>query len=118
MSNTKQPAITLGTPVCFYMTGVKDLLFRNQFRMRPPHRYPLGPYLGVVTDINMTGETVALQVFDASGHSFGRTGVRVLPKGAPIPEYDDWGCCVADMANARILQEPPEVAAPVDEKAA
>ena len=106
VSNTKQPAITLGTHVCFYVTGTRDLLFRKQFRMRPSYRFPLGPYFATIADVDVSGTTVALQVLDASGLAHARSGVRVLNKGEPIPEHAEFDVCVVDMDNARVLRDP------------
>ena len=109
VSNTKQPAITLGTHVCFYVTGTRDLLFRKQFRMRPSYRFALGPYLATVADIDIHGTTVALQVLDASGLAHARSGVRVLAQGDRIPEFAEHDVCTADMTNMRILHTPDDV---------
>ena len=106
VSNTRQPAITLGSHVCFYVTGTRDLLFRKNFRMRPSYRFPLGPYVGIVADIDVSGTTVALQVLDASGLAHARSGVRVLSKDEPIPEHASYDCCVVGMDNAQILRDP------------
>lgn len=107
--SNKETALTLGSSVCFYITGTRDLVFRKQFRQRPSYRFSLGPYLGTVADIDVSGTTVALQVLDASGQAHARSGVRVLGRDEPIPEHAEYDVCVADMANARILHTPDDV---------
>ena len=106
MSNSKQPALTLGSHVSFYITGTKDLIFRKQFRMRPSYRFPLGPYLGIVADIDVSGTSVSLQVLDAVGQAYARSGVRVLNRGESIPEHAEFDVCVVGMENAQILRDP------------
>ena len=77
--------------------------------MRPSYRFSLGPYLGTVADVDVSGTVVALQVLDACGSAHARSGVRVLAKGDPIPEHAEHDCCVADMTNMRILHTPDDV---------
>lgn len=105
----KETKLTLGSAVCFYLTGTRDLTFRKQFRMRPSYRFSAGPYLGTVADIDISGTVVALQVLDAAGLAHARSGVRVLAKGDAIPEHAEYDVCVADMTNARILHTPDDV---------